>query len=113
MQFDKLTMKSQEVIQEAQRLAETSGHQEIQGEHLLHALLAQSDGVVVPVLQRLGVQPGLLLAETDKLLTKVPKVSGSGFNQVYLSLKLKNVLDHAFKLAGEMRDEYVSQEHLF
>ena len=113
MQFDKLTMKSQEVIQEAQRLAETSGHQEILGEHLLHTLLAQSDGVVVPVLQRIGVQPGLLLAETGKLLTKVPKVSGSGFNQVYLSLKLKNVLDHAFKLAGEMRDEYVSQEHLF
>ena len=113
MQFDKLTMKSQEVLQEAQRLAETSGHQEILAEHLLHALLAQSDGVVVPVLQRLGVQPGLLLAETDKLLAKLPKVSGTGFNQVYLSLKLKNVLDHAFKMAGEMRDEYVSQEHLF
>ena len=113
MQLDKLTMKSQESLQEAQRLAESLGHQEIQAEHLVKSLLAQPDGVVVPVLQRLGVQPGLLIAETDKLLARLPKVSGSGFGQVYLSVRLKSVLEHAFKLAGEMRDEYVSQEHLF
>ncbi len=113
MQFDKLTMKSQEILHDAQRLAETCGHQEILSEHLLKSLLQQQDGVVVPVLQRIGLQPALLLAETDKLLAKIAKVSGAGFNQVYLSLKLKNVLDHAFKVAGEMRDEYVSQEHLF
>ena len=113
MQFDKLTMKSQQALQEAQQLAESLGHQEIQAEHLLKGLLAQPDGVVVPVLQRIGVQPGLLAAETDKLLGRLPKVSGSGFGQVYLSGRLKNVLNHAFKLAGEMRDEYVSQEHLF
>ncbi|MDH3360311.1 MAG: AAA family ATPase, partial [Desulfobulbaceae bacterium] len=113
MQFDKLTMKSQEMLQEAQRMAETCGHQEINGEHLAKALLQQTDGVVVPVLQRIGVQPSLLLAAIDRLLEKIPKVSGAGFTQVYMSLKLKNVLDHAFKLAGEMRDEYVSQEHLF
>ena len=113
MQFDKLTMKSQEMLQEAQRMAETCGHQEILGEHLAKALLQQKDGVVVPVLQRIGVQPSLLLAAIDGSLEKIPKVSGAGFTQVYMSLKLKNVLDHAFKLAGEMRDEYVSQEHLF
>ncbi|MDH5297445.1 MAG: hypothetical protein OEV91_00310, partial [Desulfobulbaceae bacterium] len=60
MQFDKFTMKSQELLQESQRLAESLGHQEIQAEHLLKSLLAQADGVVVPVLQKIGIQPAAL-----------------------------------------------------
>jgi ATP-dependent Clp protease ATP-binding subunit ClpB len=113
MQLDKFTMKSQEALQQAQTLAESKGHQEIQAEHLLQVLLQQPEGVVLPVLQKMGIAPPPLLAAVEEKINRLPKVSGGGFGQVYLSARLKRVLDHAFKLANEMRDEYVSQEHLF
>jgi ATP-dependent Clp protease ATP-binding subunit ClpB len=113
MQIDKLTLKSQEAIQASQGLAESKGQQEIQPEHLLRVLLDQPEGVVLPVLQMMGVEVQPLLQEVDGQIDRLPKVSGSGFGQVYISQKLNKVLDHAFKTAGEMQDEYVSQEHLF
>jgi len=113
MQFDKFTLKSQEAVQASQGLAESMGHQEIQPEHLLRVLLEQSDGVVRSVLQKMGIAVPHLLKEVDGLLDRLPKVSGGGFGQVYISQKLKQVLDAAFKTAREMQDDYVSQEHLF
>ena len=113
MQFDKFTMKSQEAIQAAQGLAEQNGQQEILPEHLLKVVIQQEDGVVSPVLRKLGVDPHLVLSEVDQLLSGLPRVSGGGFGQVYASRRLKNVLDQAFKIASDMKDEYVSQEHLF
>jgi ATP-dependent Clp protease ATP-binding subunit ClpB len=113
MQFDKFTLKSQEALQASQSLAEQSGHQEIKPEHLLKALLDQSEGAVVPVLQKMGVNLPALQAEAEDLLEQLPKVSGSGFGQAYASQQFKKVLDKAFVLAKEMQDEYVSQEHLF
>jgi ATP-dependent Clp protease ATP-binding subunit ClpB len=113
MQFDKFTLKSQEAIQASQQLAESMGHQEIQPEHLLRVLLEQSESVVLPVLQKMGVAAQPLLREVDGLLDRLPKVSGGGFGQIYISQKLKKVLDLAFKTAKEMQDDYVSQEHLF
>ena len=113
MQFDKFTLKSQEAIQASQGLAGSKGHQEIQPEHLLRVLLDQPEGVVLPVLQKMGVGVQPLLEEVDGLLDRLPKVSGSGFGQGYISQKLNKVLDLAFKAAREMQDEYVSQEHLF
>ncbi len=113
MQIDKFTQKSQEALQACQTLAESKGHQEIQPEHLVKVLLAESEGVVVPVLRKIGVAPAALSAEAERLLESVPRVSGSGFGQVYLSQKLKKDLDRGFAIAREMQDEYVSQEHLF
>ena len=113
MQFDKFTMKSQEAIQAAQDLAEQNGQQEILPEHLLKVVIQQEDGVVSPVLRKLGVDPHLVLGEVDQLVASLPKVSGGGFGQVYASQRLKKVLDQAFKIASDMKDEYVSQEHLF
>ncbi|MBC8318416.1 MAG: ATP-dependent chaperone ClpB [Desulfobulbaceae bacterium] len=113
MQFDKFTVKSQEAIQQAQALAEKNSNQEIVPEHLLQVLLGQVDGVVIPVLQKIGVDPAALSSETGSILSQLPKVSGSGFGQVYASPRLKKILDQAFQEAGSMRDEYVSQEHLF
>ncbi len=113
MQFDKFTLKSQEAIQESQAIAERLGHQEIKPEHLLSTLLAQKDGVIVPALQKMGVNLPAIKAETVSLLDKIPKVSGGGFGQVYASGQFKKVLDHSFNLASNMQDEYVSQEHLF
>jgi ATP-dependent Clp protease ATP-binding subunit ClpB len=113
MQFDKFTVKSQESLQAAQSLAGQKGNQEMQPEHLLAVLLRQPDGVIIPVLQKMGANPGRLAAEVDGLLEKLPKVSGAGFGQVYASQRFMAVLDQAFKEAGAMKDEYVSQEHLF
>ena len=113
MQLDKFTVKSQEVIQTAHSLAEQFGNPEMQPEHLLKALLEQPEGVVVPILQKLGVTPSVVLSETDQLIAKLPKVSGSGAGQSYMSKTFIKVVDQAAKEASSMQDEYVSQEHLF
>ncbi len=112
MQLDKFTVKSQEAIQTAHSLAEQFGNPEMQPEHLLKALLEQPEGVVVPVLQKLGVTPAVVLSETDQLIGKLPKVSGSA-GQSYMSKSFRKVVDQAAKEASSMQDEYVSQEHLF
>jgi len=112
MQFDKFTVKSQEAVQSAQNLAQGKGHQEIHPEHLMRVLLDQPDGVVVPILQKMGVDPGLLRQEMDALLTKLPQVSGGGYTQAYAGKRFQALLDRAFKVASEMQDEYVSLEHL-
>ena len=113
MQFDKFTIKSQEAIQQSQTIAERFGHQEIKPEHLLATLLEQKDGVIIPVLQKMGVGLPSLKAEANQLLENQPKVSGEGFGQVYASQQFKKILDQSFSLASNMQDEYVSQEHLF
>ena len=113
MQLDKFTVKSQEAIQTAHNTAQQFGNQQMQPEHLLKAILEQPEGVVVPVLQKMGIDPGIVLSETNQLIDKLPKVSGSGAGQSYMSQDFKKLLDQAFKTATSMQDEYVSQEHLF
>ncbi len=113
MQLDKFTLKSQEAIQAAQQLAQANGNQELHPEHLLKAILEQPDGVVVPVLQKMGVTPSVVLSETNQLINALPKVSGSGAGQTYASPAFRTLLDQSFKTAANMQDEYVSQEHLF
>ncbi len=113
MQLDKFTLKSQEAIQTAHNLAQDNGNQEIQPEHLLKAILEQPEGVVVPVLQKMGVEPSVVLSETNQLIERLPKVSGASANQTYASQAVRNLLDQAFTTAKNMQDEYVSQEHLF
>ncbi|MFP7754823.1 ATP-dependent chaperone ClpB [Thermodesulfobacteriota bacterium B35] len=113
MQLDKFTLKSQEAIQSAHNIAQNKGNQELQPEHLLKAILEQPEGVVVPVLQKMGVEPSVVLSETNQLIDKLPQVSGAGAGQTYASQDFRNLLDQAFKAATNMQDEYVSQEHLF
>ena len=112
MQLDKFTLKSQEAIQAAHTLAQNNGNQEIQPEHLLKATLEQPEGVVVPVLQKMGIEPSVVLSEANQLIENLPKVSGSGAGQTYASQAFRNLLDQSFKTATNMQDEYVSQEHL-
>ncbi|MFU8819325.1 MAG: ATP-dependent chaperone ClpB [Desulfurivibrio sp.] len=112
MKFDKFTMKSQEAVQEAQSLAQSLQHQELQPEHLLKVLLDQPEGVIAPALQKMGVSRERLLAEVETLLGRLPKVSGGGSGQLYASPSLQRLLDRSFKVADGMQDEYVSQEHL-
>ena len=111
MRFDKMTFKSQEAVQEAQGLAETRGHQQIEPVHLALALLNQSEGVVRPILQKLGVQPNALSNEIEKQLDNLPQVQGGGM-QSYTGTDLKKVFDIALAEAEKMHDDYLSTEHL-
>ncbi len=112
MRFDKFTLKAQEVVQAAQQLAERYGHQQIEPEHLVRAILDQSEGVVPPLLGKIGADKGQLVQSFEAALEKIPRISGSGLGQVYISSRSKSVLDKAFSEAEQMRDEYVSLEHI-
>ena len=111
MQMDRLTVKSQEVLQAAQRIATERSHGEVDVEHLMLALIDQADGVVLPLLGRLGVSPDALRAAMEKLLQGRATVEGAADRGV--SRDLTKVLNYAFDLIGKMKDDYVSTEHLF
>ncbi|MBU2549665.1 MAG: ATP-dependent chaperone ClpB [Proteobacteria bacterium] len=110
MRYDKMTLKSQEAVQEAQQLAERLGHQQIEPLHLASALLDQSEGIVRPLLQKLGVQPRGLMQDIEAALNKLPQVQGGA--QSYIGPELKKIFDVAFAEAEKMHDDYVSTEHL-
>ena len=113
MRMDKLTIKSQEAVQEAQRFAESKGNQELQPEHLLFALLKDYEGIAPQILKRLGTDPKNIQAEIEKEIEKFPKVLGATpVGQIYISPRLKDVIEKAFKEAEHLNDEYVSVEHL-
>jgi ATP-dependent Clp protease ATP-binding subunit ClpB len=112
MRFDKLTLKAQETLQSAQQLADQFGHQQVEPEHLVRVILEQKEGVIPPILGKLGVNKGQLSREIDLALDKIPRISGGGVGQVYISPATKAVLDKAFVEAEQMKDEYVSLEHI-
>jgi len=111
MRLDKLTVKAQEAIQQAQSIAAELGHQEVASEHVLAALLAQPEGIVAPLLMKLGVQPPTVTAELQRELAKLPKVGGVSGGE-YLSQRLKKSIDQAWTEAQRLKDEYLSTEHL-
>ena len=108
--FDKLTLKAQEAMQAAQEMAARFGQQQVQPLHVLWALLAQGDGVVPPLLEKLGVSPTQLASEVEKQVERLPKVSGGA--EQYLSPEANKVLERAFEEAQRLKDEYVSTEHI-
>src|SRR5512132_672025 len=110
MRFDHLTIKAQEAIQEAQRDARARGNAELTGDHLLLALLRQSEGVVVPILQKLGVDPDSLTGDLEADLDRQPKVSGASADAAP-ARELTRSFDRAFEIAKDFGDEYVSTEH--
>ncbi len=111
VRMDKLTYKAQEALSGAQELAGRLGNPQIEAAHLLRTLLAQEEGLIRPLLKKLEIEPANVIQAVDDLLTRLPKVSGEA--QVYVSPGLQKALDEAFKLAGQMKDEYISTEHLF
>ena len=112
MRFDRFTIKSQELIQKAQSLAAQYGNQQIEPEHLLSAMLADRDGAAVAMLRKLGAAPEAIAAETMRVVERLPKVSGAGLAEAYVSGRTKAVLEAAFAEATQMKDEYVSVEHI-
>jgi ATP-dependent Clp protease ATP-binding subunit ClpB len=111
MELDRLTIKSQQSLQEAQHQATVRQHQQIEPEHLLSALLTDPEGVVFPLLHQLGVVPKQLRDRVDELLDRKPKVYAEGV-QVGLAPSTARVLEAAGREAEQLTDEYVSTEHL-
>src|SRR5208282_4109366 len=104
LRFDKLTVKAQEALQAAQEMGARSGQQQIEPLHLLWALVSQGDGVVPPLLEKLGASPATLASETEKQIDRLPKISGTS-DQPTLSRSTNGVLEHAFDEAQRLKDE--------
>jgi len=113
MRFDKFTIKSQELIQNAQSLASSNNHQQIDPEHLLSIMLKEPEGISRAMLNKLGVSASDIFRELSNAIEKLPKVSGSAVGDAYISPRTKHVLDAAFSEAAKMKDQYVSIEHIF
>src|SRR5256712_4648370 len=112
MQLDRLTLKAQAALQEAQQLAHRYSHQEMDCEHLLLALVEQNDNLIPNVLQKLGVALPQFKADLDGELSRRHKVQGTSSADVFLSQALKKALDAAGAEAGKLKDDYISTEHL-
>ncbi|MBI1728921.1 MAG: AAA family ATPase, partial [Candidatus Rokubacteria bacterium] len=110
MKFDKFTVKAQEAVQAAQSLADQGNHQALEPEHLLLALLKQQEGVVGPLLAKLGARPAAIAGEVQTALDKLPTVKGGG--RQYASERLEAALTRAWDEAQRLKDEYCSTEHV-
>ena len=111
LRFDKMTVKAQEAVQESQEIAARHENQALEPLHLLVALVEQKDGVVPPLLARLGIRNELLMQDVEREIGKLPKVQG--FGQHNMSRALNDVLERSFDEAEKFKDDYVSTEHLF
>ncbi|HUV51174.1 MAG TPA: ATP-dependent chaperone ClpB [Anaerolineae bacterium] len=113
MRFDKLTIKSQELIQNAHTLASQHNNQQIEPEHLMGAMLAEEEGIAKAMLRKLGVSPGGVARDMAFAVDKLPKIGGTGMGDVHVSQTTSDVLEAAFVEADKMKDQYVSIEHIF
>ena len=111
MKSNQLTFKAQEAIESANNLSNERQNPDVSPKHLLSALIKQEDGTVKPILQKLGIEINLMQTDVDQALSKLPIVNGSG-SEIYSSNALKQVLNLSFKSATNLRDEYISTEHL-
>ena len=111
MNYDQYTVKAQNALQEASTLAQQNDHSEVGTEHLLYALLAQKDGIVPPLVERIGGSVSHLIEETQHLLDTYPLIQGGA--QIALSSEAAKILAMASKEAGNLKDEYLSTEHIF
>ncbi|MFY9904007.1 MAG: ATP-dependent chaperone ClpB [Terriglobales bacterium] len=113
IRWDKFTVKAQEAVQRANELASEHGNSELAPLHLLAALVEDKEGIVAPVLEKIGIGPQSVLSDIYKEIEKLPKVSGSaGAQQPSMSSQVNQLLEKAFKEADGFKDEYVSTEHM-
>src|SRR5215469_13700323 len=111
IRWDKFTLKAQEAMQRANQLASEHGNPELLPLHLLAALLEDREGIVPPVLEKIGIGPQAVLNEVYQEIERLPKISGAAA-QPSLSEAASQLFDRAFKEADTFKDEYVSTEHL-
>ena len=106
MDINRLTLKSQEALAGAQRKAGELNHQQVEPAHVLAAQLEQPEGVIYPLLQKLGASPRSIRVALDGVLDSLPKVYGQV--ETYLSAALRDLLERGFKEAEGLNDSYVS-----
>ena len=115
MRMDKLTQKSQEALEQSQRISMEYNSSQVEPEHLLSALITQENGLVPAILGRMEVDLGLMKDRLETELRNMPKVYGAAGvqeGQVYISPKLNVILTHALRESERLKDDYVSVEHL-
>jgi ATP-dependent Clp protease ATP-binding subunit ClpB len=112
MTFDKFTLKAQDSIAVAQKFALENGNQQIEPEHILIALLKDTEGLIPTIIKKAGVDINIVMTSINHEINYFPKVQGGGFTQAYLSNRSQALINNAFKKANELKDEYISTEHL-
>jgi ATP-dependent Clp protease ATP-binding subunit ClpB len=110
IRFDRFTIKAQEAFQEAQTIALDRGQQQLEVEHLLLSLINQKEGLTLQLLQKLGANIGGIVSQLEEELDQLPRVEGPG--QIFMSTRLNNIAEAAFNEMKNLRDEYLSTEHL-
>ncbi|MEI7988466.1 MAG: AAA family ATPase [Chloroflexota bacterium] len=115
MRFDRFTERAQEAAQRAAEIIQRYGHNQIDTEHILLALIEQQGGVVGQILQQLKVDSGALVERLDYVLRTSPKANifGGGAGQIFITPRVKRIIDLANEEANRLRDEYISTEHIF
>lgn len=114
--FDRFTERAQDAAARSYEILQRYGHNQVDTEHILMALLEQNDGVIPQILEKLGADVSLIRSRIDEQLRKNPRTSaiyGGGQNQVFITPRVKRVIDLANEEANRLRDEYISTEHMF
>ena len=115
MRFERFTERAQDVAMRAYEILQRYGHNQVDTEHILLALLEQTDGVIPQLLERLTADPTAMRTRLDEVLRASPKAAiyGGGAGQVFITPRVKRIIDLANEEANRLRDEYISTEHLF
>src|SRR5574339_757861 len=115
MRFDRFTERAQEAAQRAAEIIQRYGHNQIDTEHILLALIEQPGGVIPQILEKLSVSPEALTERLDATLRASPKANiyGGGSGQVFITPRVKRIIDLANEEANRLKDEYISTEHIF
>jgi ATP-dependent Clp protease ATP-binding subunit ClpB len=112
IRFDRFTIKAQEAFADAQNIALDRNQQQLEVEHLLLALINQKEGLTFQLLQKLGANVAGIISQLEEEINSLPRVEGAGAGQIYMSARLNNVAEDAFNEMKNLRDEYLSTEHL-
>ncbi|MDQ3235855.1 MAG: hypothetical protein M3Q07_28940, partial [Pseudobdellovibrionaceae bacterium] len=115
MDFNRFTERTQQAIKEAQNFAIAQGHSAVDAEHLLKALLAQDNGIIPKIINKLDIPLDRLAHMVDQEIQKKPRVSGSGFDpeKIFIAQALSALLARSEQTAKKLKDDYVSVEHVF
>ncbi len=115
MRFDRFTERAQEAAQRAAEIIQRYGHNQIDTEHILLALIEQPGGVISQILEKLSVNPDALIDRLDATLRASPKANifGGGAGQIFITPRVKRIIDLANEEANRLKDEYISTEHIF
>lgn len=109
MRMDKFTIKAQEALAESQKLCQSLSHQEILPEHILHVFMEDGQSIPSLILEKIGIDPSIILQKTKRYLDTIPKVQGG---DIYVSRRLANVLNSAEEIVESLKDDYISTEHI-